>query len=88
MSDCVPVPARVHQVDVALAHLEAVLKEQDCQLVIDREDGVFRLIPNNFYLDPMEEHDESDQPVPKGEFREIDVPIQVFDDYYHGIYRK
>lgn len=88
MSDCVPVPARVHQVDVALSHLAQVLKEQDCQLVIDREDGVFRLIPNNFYLDPQEEHDDSDPPVEKCEFREIDTPIQIFDDYYHGIYRK
>ena len=81
-----PVPAQIHQIEVALSHLAVVLKEQGCQLVIDREDGVFRVIPVNFFLDPLEENDEPG--VDKSEFMEIETPIDIYDDYYHGIYSK
>ena len=81
-----PVSAQIHQITQALEHLGTVLKEQGCQLVIDREDGEFRLIPDKFFLDPLDENDEPG--VDKSEFLTIDTPIQIFDDYYHGIYPK
>lgn len=81
-----PVPAQIHQIKQALENLDTVLKEQGCQLVIDREEGVFRVVPDNFFLDPLEEND--DKGVDKSEFSTIDTPIQIFDDYYHGIYPK
>lgn len=81
-----PVPAQIHQIQKALDNLKTVLKEQGCQLVIDREDGVFRVIPDSFFLDPLEENDEPG--VDKSEFSTIEPPIQIFDDYYHGIYQK
>ena len=82
------VPAQLNQIQKALAAMETTLKEQGCKIVMDREDGVYRIIPDRFYLDDKEEHgimsDEND--IDKSEFSTIDVPIDIYDDYYHGIY--
>lgn len=84
-----PVPAQTHQIQKALDNLEKVLKEQGMQMVIDRENGVFRLIPVTYYLDDMDSHDlDADPSHDESEFVVIDPPIAIYDNYYHGIFDK
>lgn len=73
----------------ALDSLASTLKEQGVQLIFDRENGMFRLLPATCYLDDMDSHDlDADPSHDESEFDVIDPPILIYDNYYHGIFDK